>query len=135
MGANRRDKEQQPVSTGEEDLEELEDDDDLEEVGDDDEDAAASALAGDDDDDDDDSSLDELLSQRSPARRGTDDTDDDEDPLALVPDPEVKGSADPLPSKITPIKDHQEFVCKRCYLVKKKSQLADAKRMLCRDCV
>jgi hypothetical protein len=28
-----------------------------------------------------------------------------------------------------------EFVCKSCYLVKHRSQLADKKRMLCRDCV
>jgi Domain of unknown function (DUF4193) len=27
-----------------------------------------------------------------------------------------------------------EFVCKNCYLVKHRSQLADKKRMLCRDC-
>jgi hypothetical protein len=28
-----------------------------------------------------------------------------------------------------------EFVCKNCYLVKHRSQLADKKRMFCRDCV
>jgi hypothetical protein len=27
-----------------------------------------------------------------------------------------------------------EFTCKNCYLVKHRSQLADKKRMLCRDC-
>jgi Domain of unknown function (DUF4193) len=27
-----------------------------------------------------------------------------------------------------------EFVCKNCYLVKHRSQLADKKRMFCRDC-
>ena len=27
-----------------------------------------------------------------------------------------------------------EFVCKRCFLVKHRSQLKDKKRMLCRDC-
>jgi hypothetical protein len=27
-----------------------------------------------------------------------------------------------------------EFVCKRCFLVKHKSQLKDKNRMLCRDC-
>jgi hypothetical protein len=28
-----------------------------------------------------------------------------------------------------------EFVCRSCFLVKSESQLADRKRMLCRDCV
>jgi hypothetical protein len=28
-----------------------------------------------------------------------------------------------------------EFVCKKCFLVKHRSQLADRKRMFCRDCV
>ena len=28
-----------------------------------------------------------------------------------------------------------EFVCQSCFLVKHPSQLADGKRMLCRDCV
>ncbi|MGH2682439.1 MAG: DUF4193 family protein [Actinomycetota bacterium] len=28
-----------------------------------------------------------------------------------------------------------EFVCKKCFLVKHRSQLADKKRMFCRDCV
>ncbi|HET6776250.1 MAG TPA: DUF4193 family protein [Actinomycetota bacterium] len=27
-----------------------------------------------------------------------------------------------------------EFVCKKCFLVKHRSQLADKKRMICRDC-
>jgi hypothetical protein len=27
-----------------------------------------------------------------------------------------------------------EFTCRKCYLVKHRSQLADKKRMFCRDC-
>jgi len=27
-----------------------------------------------------------------------------------------------------------EFICKKCYLVKHRSQLKDKARMLCRDC-
>ncbi|MGH2755878.1 MAG: DUF4193 family protein, partial [Actinomycetota bacterium] len=50
------------------------------------------------------------------------------------PEPDVQ-SAEPLPAKLKPVKDQQEFVCARCHLVKKKSQLADEKRGLCRDCV
>ena len=89
----------------------------------------------DDDDEEDEASLDEILAQRPAARRGGEDADEDEDDLlAFAPEPKI-GSADPLPSKITPIKEQAEFVCKRCHLVKKRSQLADAERTLCRDCV
>jgi hypothetical protein len=38
-----------------------------------------------------------------------------------------------LAVKVVP-KQPTEFVCKNCYLVKHRSQLADKKRMLCRDC-
>jgi len=124
----------------EDELEPLEDDD--EELGDledlDEEDGAAAAAAVPDDDDDDDSdeaSLDELLAQRAASRRGGEESDEDDDILSFVPEPEVGGSPDPLPSKIIPVKDRQEFVCNNCHLVKKKSQLADPKRMYCRDCV
>jgi hypothetical protein len=42
---------------------------------------------------------------------------------------------EPLPTRVIPIRDREEFVCSRCHLVKAKVQLADAERMLCRDCV
>ncbi len=32
-------------------------------------------------------------------------------------------------------KQPDEFVCRSCFLVKHPSQLADKKKMLCRDCV
>jgi len=106
---------------------------DLEDLSDEDE---AAAVLDDDDDEDDEASLDEILAQRPAARRGADDGDEDEDDLLAFAAPEPKlGSADPPPSKITPIKEQAEFVCKRCHLVKKRSQLADVERTLCRDCV
>jgi Domain of unknown function (DUF4193) len=40
---------------------------------------------------------------------------------------------EPLDTRIVPIQA-TEFTCKRCFLVKHRSQLADKKRMLCRDC-
>jgi hypothetical protein len=40
---------------------------------------------------------------------------------------------EPLDAKVVP-PTASEFVCKRCFLVKHKSQLKDKKRMLCRDC-
>lgn len=116
-------------------LEPLEDDDepvDLEDLDDEDDDDAEVVL-DDVDDDEAEASLDEILAQRPQARRAGEDADED-DLLAFSPEPKL-GSADPLPSKITPIKEQAEFVCKRCHLVKKRSQLADAKRTLCRDCV
>lgn len=119
-----------------EELEPLEDDDEpvsLEELEDLDEDEDAAVV--DDADEEDEATLDEILLQRPAARRGAEDADEDEDDLlAFAPEPKL-GSADPLPSKITPIKEQAEFVCKHCHLVKKRSQLADAERTLCRDCV
>ncbi len=126
-------------NANEDELEPLEDDDeelgDLEDLDEEDGAAAAAAVPDDDDDDSDEASLDELLAQRAASRRGGEETEDDDDIMSFVPEPEVGGSVDPLPSKIIPVKDRQEFVCNSCHLVKKKSQLADPKRMYCRDCV
>jgi uncharacterized protein DUF4193 len=41
--------------------------------------------------------------------------------------------AESIDSKIVPMQE-TEFMCKRCFLVKHRSQLADKKKMLCRDC-
>jgi hypothetical protein len=41
--------------------------------------------------------------------------------------------AEPLEARVVPIQS-TEFVCKNCFLVKHRSQLADKKKMLCRDC-
>lgn len=41
---------------------------------------------------------------------------------------------EPLNIRVAP-RQSNEFVCSNCHLVKRKGQLADAKRMLCRDCV
>jgi hypothetical protein len=41
--------------------------------------------------------------------------------------------AEPLEARVVPIQS-TEFTCKRCFLVKHRSQLADKKKMLCRDC-
>ena len=57
-----------------------------------------------------------------------DDEDDDEDEVADVED-RADGTTRVLP------KQPGEFVCQSCFLVKSEHQLADQKRMLCRDCV
>ena len=124
-----------------EDLEE-DDDEDLEdaELDEDQIEEEEAALASDEDDDEDEdeaTSLDELLAQRAAARRGSDDADDDDDIMALSSEAvEVDTTvAEPIPVKVAPVKEQKEFVCRSCFLVKSKSQLADAERVLCRDCV
>jgi hypothetical protein len=100
----------------------------------DDESAAASGF-GDDDEEGDDSSLEQLLAQRSAARRASDEPEENEDLMALASEREPPLRGEALNPRLIPVKDRQEFVCKRCFLVKARSQLADAERMLCRDCV
>lgn len=116
-----------------------EEDDDLEEVEIDDPEEAEAELAAandEDEDEEDEASLDQLLSQRAAARRGSDDSDEDgDDIMALSSEKEPRGTAEVPLSRVVPVKDREEFVCQRCYLVKARSQLADAERTLCRDCV
>ena len=113
-----------------------EEDEDLEEVEIDDPEEAEAELAAsqEDDDEEDDASLDQLLSQRAAGRRGGDDADDDDDIMALASEKEPTGTAEIPASRVIPVKDREEFVCQKCRLVKARSQLADADRMLCRDC-
>jgi Domain of unknown function (DUF4193) len=40
---------------------------------------------------------------------------------------------EPLDARVVPMQE-TEFMCKNCYLVKHRSQLADKRKMLCRDC-
>ncbi|MEX0753908.1 MAG: DUF4193 family protein [Actinomycetota bacterium] len=56
---------------------------------------------------------------------------DEEDDASLTLGREEK--LEPLAVKVVPPQE-TEFVCKKCYLVKHRSQLKDAKRKLCRDC-
>ncbi len=106
-----------------EDVEALDEDDDLEEEDEEETIVSESDAA----------SLEELLAQRTAARRAADDTDEDEDFGALSS--EAARSAGVVKPKSSPLRNREEFVCKRCFLLKPKVQLADAERMLCRDCV
>jgi hypothetical protein len=75
-------------------------------------------------------SIQELLVKQEAA----DDADDAEEADAVVAlTPAERLAADPTDSRIVPMQE-TEFVCKRCFLVKHRSQLADKKRTLCRDC-
>ena len=105
---------------------EVEDDVDADEV---DEDSPALVALADDDDLADDAdvelALDEVLAET--IRRTTTPEDDDEGPIDVDP------LADPFET-ILPKQD-DEFRCASCRLLKKMSQLADADKNLCRDCV
>ena len=74
-------------------------------------------------------SLEELIAKKADRPLTADDEDEEEVLLALGRD-EARES---LTTKVLPVQ-HNEFVCKRCYLVKHRSQLADRRRQLCRDC-
>lgn len=146
-----------PVAKDQEQLESFEDDEDTEddvevdldddlvldddlEVDDDlavddevDEVEAEAEAAEEEEDEDTEASLDQILDQRAKAELVAVNDDEDDDLLELVSE-EVAGVT-PLRAKITPVKEKQEFVCARCHLVKNRSQMADPKRVLCRDCV
>ncbi|MBA3655402.1 MAG: DUF4193 family protein, partial [Actinobacteria bacterium] len=77
-------------------------------------------------DDDVEASLDEILKERLVV------PDEEEDDEEEVPDSEDRSGDGAL--KVLP-KQPDEFVCQSCFLVKHPSQMADAKRQLCRDCV
>ena len=132
MARKAKNEEQEPESELEEGLE----DDDLEEVdGDEDEVATGLAMAVDDDEESDEASLEELLAQRAAGRRAAGEPDEDDDDIMALSSEREPTGAEVIRTKVIPLKDRQEFVCKRCHLVKARSQLADEERMLCRDCV
>jgi Domain of unknown function (DUF4193) len=72
-------------------------------------------------------SLDEILAKKAEGD-GPEETEDDS-MLALGREERVET----LSVKVVP-QQPTEFVCKSCFLVKHRSQLADKKRMFCRDC-
>ncbi|MFN2545071.1 MAG: DUF4193 family protein [Actinomycetota bacterium] len=113
-----------------EDVEETEDFEDLEDDDtEDDEDApAAPAAAAPDGEVDVESSLDELIAKKEDQKPGEEEEEDDS-ALPVERDERLE----PLAVKVVPPQP-TEFVCKKCHLVKHRSQLKDRSRMLCRDC-
>ena len=67
--------------------------------------------------------LDVVLRERTVAQGLEEDEEEDEEP-------DDRGEAG---TKIVPRRDN-EFLCKSCFLVLPRHQLADEKRMICRDC-
>jgi hypothetical protein len=74
-------------------------------------------------DEDVEASLDVILKERLVVE------DEPEDDEATDAEDKTEGNERVLP------KQPDEFVCRSCFLVKHPSQLADKKKMLCRDCV
>lgn len=67
------------------------------------------------------------------AKRAEDLEEEDEDEVVLeLGRGEDRNEA--LVEKVIPPQPN-EFTCRQCFLVKHRSQLADKKKMLCRDCV
>ena len=85
-------------------------------------DATDEAAAGD-------ASVEALLAKKPEDRAAPDEDDDEQSILSLRQEERVET----LTVKVVP-QQPTEFVCRNCYLVKHRSQLADKKRMFCRDC-
>jgi Domain of unknown function (DUF4193) len=72
-------------------------------------------------------SIEELIVKKEAQAAGED--EDDDTVLSLTREERLE----PVAEKVVPPQS-SEFVCKKCYLVKHRSQLKDKARMLCRDC-
>jgi uncharacterized protein DUF4193 len=78
-----------------------------------------------------DASLEEILAKKPEDRAAPEEEEEEESILSLGREERLET----LSVKVVP-KQESEFVCRKCYLVKPiRSQLADKKRMYCRDCV
>jgi hypothetical protein len=69
--------------------------------------------------------------ERRSATRG-EEVDDEEALLEAMEEREGRGT-ESLTVKVVP-EQPDEFTCRRCFLVKHRSQLRDRRRMLCADC-
>ena len=65
------------------------------------------------------------------AKRAEDVEEEDDDVVLDLAPGDAKDEA--LIEKVVPPQAN-EFTCRNCFLVKHRSQLADKKKMLCRDC-
>lgn len=78
-------------------------------------------------------SLEEFLQRRErKASARSEDADDEEALLEAMEEREGRG-AESLTVKVVP-EQPDEFTCRRCFLVKHRSQLKDRRKMLCLDC-
>jgi Domain of unknown function (DUF4193) len=75
-------------------------------------------------------SLDEIFAKKSEDRPAPEEEEEDDSLLALGTEERIET----LSVKVVPPDPAKEFTCRKCYLVKHRSQLADRTRMYCRDC-
>ncbi len=77
-------------------------------------------------------SIQDLLAKQE-TRAEEEEAADEEEEAAAVATLARDERLEPADSRVVPMQA-TEFMCKRCFLVKHRSQLADKKKMLCRDC-
>src|SRR5262245_11637779 len=75
-------------------------------------------------------SIQDLLAKQETAEGAEEAADDEE---VVTPASKSDERLEPLDARVVPMQE-TEFMCKNCYLVKHRSQLADKRKMLCRDC-
>lgn len=122
MPERTEEREDEDVETEDEDL------DELEPTAEDLDDAATPA---DPEGDADVESIQEVLEKQE--ARDDEDEADDEEPVPPTATAKGDDRLEPVDARVVPMQA-TEFVCKNCYLVKHRSQLADKRRMFCRDC-
>lgn len=74
-------------------------------------------------------SIQEMLTKQEAAEEAA----EEEEEVVIPLTKEEKLAGDQAETRVVPMQE-TEFVCKRCFLVKHRGQLADKKKMLCRDC-
>jgi Domain of unknown function (DUF4193) len=75
-------------------------------------------------------SIQDLLAKQETQDGAEEAADEDE---AVTPSSTRDERLEPLDARVVPMQE-TEFMCKNCYLVKHRSQLADKRKMFCRDC-
>jgi hypothetical protein len=75
-------------------------------------------------------SIQDLLAKQETAEGAEEAADEEE---AVAPASTRDERLEPLDARVVPMQE-TEFMCKNCYLVKHRSQLADKRKMFCRDC-
>jgi hypothetical protein len=97
---------------------------------DEDEDEEATPEREQEQDEEGEASLEEILTKKPEERPAPEEEEEEESILSLGREEPVET----LSVKVIPPDPAKEFTCRKCYLVKHRSQLADKKRMYCRDC-
>lgn len=76
-------------------------------------------------------SIQELLEKQETQEAA--DTAEEEDEAVVAVTARGAEAVEVVENRVVPIQE-TEFTCSNCYLVKHRSQLADKRKMLCRDC-